>query len=60
MAVPTGIFLRRAVLEIDHLLVFDNTSADASHELVLEAHSGEIQYLAPTIPHWLRLALDVD
>jgi predicted ABC-type ATPase len=37
--------LRRAVLEMDILWVYDNTSIDASHPLILEALNGEICFL---------------
>jgi predicted ABC-type ATPase len=42
--------LRRAVLEMDLLWVYDNTPIDASHPLVLEARSGEISFLADDAP----------
>jgi predicted ABC-type ATPase len=50
--------LRRAVLEMDILWVYDNTAIDASHPLVLEARSGEICFLADDAPGWLTAALD--
>src|SRR5580658_36834 len=42
--------LRRAVLEMDTLWVYDNSSIDASHPLVLEARTGEICFLADDAP----------
>ena len=51
--------LRRAVLETDILWVYDNTSVDASHPLVLEARNGEISFLADDAPAWLRATLEL-
>jgi predicted ABC-type ATPase len=51
--------LRRSVLEMDLLWVYDNTSVDASHPLVLEARNGEISFLADNAPAWLTAALDL-
>jgi predicted ABC-type ATPase len=51
--------LRRSVLEMDILWVYDNTSVDASHPLVLEARNGEISFLAGDAPAWLTAALDL-
>lgn len=51
--------LRRAVQEFDTVWVYDNTSIDASHPLVLESRDGEIQFLADTPPNWLIQALDL-
>ena len=51
--------LRRAVLEMDILWVYDNTSTDASHPLVLEARNGEICFLADEAPSWLTATLDL-
>jgi len=50
--------LRRAVQEFDTVWVYDNTSIDARHPLVLESRDGEIQFLADTPPNWLIQALD--
>jgi hypothetical protein len=41
------------------LWVYDNTSTDASHSLVLEARNGEICFLADEAPSWLTAALDL-
>lgn len=49
--------LRRAIDEFDTVWVYDNTSIDASHPLVLEACEGEIQFLADPPPRWLIEAL---
>ncbi len=49
--------LRRAILEMDILWVYDNTSIDASHPVVLEARNGEIRYLADDAPAWLTATL---
>jgi predicted ABC-type ATPase len=51
--------LRRAVLEMDVLWVYDNTSTDASHPLVLEARNGEICFVADEAPSWLTATLDL-
>ena len=51
--------LRRAVLEMDILWVYDNTSTDASHSLVLEARNGEICFPADEAPSWLTATLDL-
>jgi predicted ABC-type ATPase len=51
--------LRRAVLEMDILWVYDNTSIDASHPLVLEARNGEICFQADNPPAWLTVTLDL-
>jgi predicted ABC-type ATPase len=51
--------IRRAVLEMDMLWVYDNTSIDASHPLVLEARNGEISFLADDAPAWLTATLDL-
>lgn len=51
--------LRRAVLEMDILWVYDNTSIDASHPVVLEARDGEICFLADDAPAWLTATLDL-
>ena len=50
--------LRRAVKEIDSVLVYDNTNIDASHPLVLEAINGEIRFVANDAPEWLMAAID--
>jgi predicted ABC-type ATPase len=44
--------LRRAVLEMDILWVYDNTPIDASHLLILEARNGKICFLADGVPLW--------
>ena len=49
--------LRRAVLEMDLLWVYDNTSIDASHPLVLEARKGEVCFVADDAPNWLTAFL---
>jgi predicted ABC-type ATPase len=49
--------LRRAVQELDTVWIYDNTAIDASHPLVLEAHAGEIRFLADDSPQWLKDAL---
>jgi predicted ABC-type ATPase len=51
--------LRRAVLEMDILWVYDNTAIDASHPVVLEARDGEICFLADDAPAWLTATLDL-
>jgi predicted ABC-type ATPase len=51
--------LRRAVPEMDTLWVYDNSSIDASHPLVLEARTGEICFLADDAPAWLTATLDL-
>jgi len=51
--------LRRAVLEMDILWVYDNTSIDASHPLILEARNGEICFLAEAAPAWLIASLEL-
>jgi predicted ABC-type ATPase len=51
--------LRRAVLEMDILWVYDNTSIDASHPVVLEASDGEICFLADDAPAWVTATLDL-
>jgi predicted ABC-type ATPase len=51
--------LRRAVLEMDILWVYDNTSTEASHPLVLEARNGEICFLSEEAPSWLTATLDL-
>ena len=51
--------LRRAVQELDIVRVYDNTNIDASHPLVLEAHSGQIRFLVDNPPQWLKDALDL-
>jgi predicted ABC-type ATPase len=51
--------LRRAVLEIDILWVYDNTPMDASHPVVLEARDGEICFVADDAPPWLTSILDL-
>jgi predicted ABC-type ATPase len=51
--------LRRAVLEMDILWVYDNTSIDASHPLILEARNGEICFLAYRVPAWLIATLEL-
>ena len=51
--------LRRAVLEMDILWVYDNTSIDASHPLILEARNGEICFLADGAPAWLIATLEL-
>jgi hypothetical protein len=51
--------LHKAVRELDVVWVYDNTTIDASHPLVLEARHGEICFLADTPPVWLREALDL-
>ena len=49
--------LARAVLEMDILWVYDNSSIDASHPLVLEAREGEICFLTDDAPTWLIAVL---
>jgi predicted ABC-type ATPase len=49
--------LARAVHEVDTLWVYDNTAIDATHPVVLEAHGGEIHFLAADVPAWLVRAL---
>jgi predicted ABC-type ATPase len=49
--------LPRAILEMDILWVYDNSSIDASHPLVLEARNGEICFLAEDVPDWLTATL---
>jgi len=44
---------------MDILWVYDNTSTDASHSLVLEARNGEICFLADEAPSWLTATLDL-
>jgi predicted ABC-type ATPase len=51
--------LRRAVREMDIVWVYDNTSTDANHPLVLEAKEGEILFFAEPCPLWLRDALEL-
>jgi predicted ABC-type ATPase len=51
--------LRRAVLEMDILWVYDNTSIDARHPVVLEARDGEVCFLADNAPAWLTMTLDL-
>ena len=50
--------LRRAVKEIDVVWVYDNTTLDASHPLVLETCHGQIRFVADDPPEWLSAALD--
>ncbi len=49
--------VKRAVQEVDELWVYDNTAIDASHPVVLQAHGGEIHFLAADVPAWLMRAL---
>lgn len=49
--------LRRAADELDVVWVYDNTNLDASHPLVLEARSGELQFLVDDPSSWLKTAL---
>lgn len=51
--------LRRAILEMDVLWVYDNTAIDASHSLILEARNGEICFLAEGAPAWLTATLEL-
>jgi predicted ABC-type ATPase len=51
--------LSRAVREMDILWVYDNTSTDANHPLVLQAQRGEIRFLYEPVPSWLQEALEL-
>lgn len=51
--------LRRAVQEMNTLWVYDNTSIDATHPLILAARDGEIEFLADAPPRWLQEALEL-
>jgi hypothetical protein len=43
---------------VDALWVYDNTSIDAEHPLVLEARNGEILFIEDPPRPWLREALE--
>lgn len=47
----------RAVHEMDRLWVFDNSSLDVSHPLILEAQAGVVTFVAADPPAWLTSAL---
>ena len=49
--------LNRAMEAADVLWVYDNSSIDGSHPLILEARNGEIRFLAQEPPDWLTNAL---
>ena len=49
--------LPRALQEMDHLRVYDNTRPDFSAPVLLEAEAGVIRYLTPDPPAWLITAL---
>lgn len=51
--------LSRAIQAADILWVYDNSRLDASHPLLLEAHAGDISFVADDCPGWLAQALDL-
>lgn len=50
--------LPRAMTEMGHLLVYDNSSITATLRLLLECRRGEIQFEAEDLPEWLDLILN--
>jgi predicted ABC-type ATPase len=45
--------LRRAILEIDFVHVYDNSGWGVTPNVLLQAKNGQVIYLAEEIPDWL-------
>jgi predicted ABC-type ATPase len=49
--------LRRAIREMDFILVYDNSGWGVAPTVLLKAVNGEVVYLTEDIPQWLSLSL---